>query len=368
MATANRLPRRPRLRDSVEVLDASDGDLYLLSAVGDDIALRSPGRAQRALLAALDGSRAPGEIIALVVEADPALGAEDVTAAIGELHAMRIVEDADDDEHPDLDAPDRAAFDRQLRYLADVGTGEVTCGEAQARLRRSTVAVIGLGGLGSWVALSLAMAGVGRIVGYDDDVVETSNLHRQILYRPDDLGRSKAEVAGRRLAAQAPWTEVDARAERLSDASQVALAVRGADLVVEAADWPAHLISRWVDEACRAERIAHIAASLAPPLARVGPLIVPGVTPCYRCQEAMLRARSPLYDEVVAMRSGASARAANSAPALGAVATLLATDAVHYLSGARPPATLGASMLLDLRSMLTSREALQPDPSCGCTA
>jgi bacteriocin biosynthesis cyclodehydratase domain-containing protein len=362
------LPSRPRLRESVEVLRAASGDVYLLPVVGNDFVLRAPSRAQHALLEALDGTRTVRQIAGLVADIDPTIGVESVATAIGELHQLGMVENAAGDEHPDLTAEERSRFDRQLRYLADMASGELSCAEAQVRLKRSTVTIIGLGGLGSWVALSLALAGVGHLVGYDDDVVELSNLHRQILYGEADIGLPKADAAAARLTAQAPWTRVDTYRARLHGPEHVAAAIAGADLVVEAADWPAHLISRWVDEACRSVGVPHISASLAPPVGRVGPLIVPGQTPCYRCHEAALRRRSPLYEEVVAMRSSTSARAANSGPALGAISTLLAAEALHHLSGVRKAATLGAAVVLDLRTLHTEREELEPDPDCECGA
>jgi bacteriocin biosynthesis cyclodehydratase domain-containing protein len=368
MHDLTRLPARPRVRASVEVLRASSGDMYLLPVVGSDLVLRAPSRAQHVLLEALDGTCSVRQIAALVADVDPTIGLDSVAAAIGELHELAIVEDAAGDEHPDLTTEDRSRFDPQLRYLADVATSDVSCAEAQVRLKRSTVAVIGLGGLGSWVALSLAMSGVGHLVGYDDDRVEAGNLHRQILYGEADIGLPKADAAAVRLAAQALWTRVDTYRERLHGPDHVAAAIAGADLVVEAADWPAHLISRWVDEACRSVGVPHISASLAPPVGRVGPLIVPGQTACFLCHEAALRRRSPLYDEVAAMRGTTSARAANSAPALGAVATLLATEALHHLSGVSTPATLGAAIMLDLRTLHTEREEREPDPDCDCGA
>jgi bacteriocin biosynthesis cyclodehydratase domain-containing protein len=368
MHDLTQLPARPRLRESVEVLRAASGDLYLMPVVGSDLVLRAPSRAQHALLEALDGTRSVRQIAALVADVDPAIGFESVATAIAELHELRIVENAAGDEHPDLTPLERSRFDRQLRYFADMATDEVACAEAQVRLKRSTVAVIGLGGLGSWVALSLGLAGVGHLVGYDDDIVEPSNLHRQILYGEADIGRAKADAAADRLTAQAPWIRVDTYRERLHGADHVSAAIAGADLVVEAADWPAHLISRWVDEACRSVGVPHISASLAPPVGRVGPLIVPGQTPCHRCHEAALRRRSPLYEEVVAMRSTTSARAANSGPPLGAIATLLATEILHHLSGVQTPATLGAAVILDLRTLHTERQELEADPDCDCGA
>ena len=85
----------------------------------------------------------------------------------------------------------------------------------QGRLRQGKVLIIGAGGLGAPVALYLAAAGVGRLALVDDDVVEESNLQRQVLFGVGDLGRPKVEAARDRLIDLNPHIEVEAFAERL---------------------------------------------------------------------------------------------------------------------------------------------------------
>ncbi|HEX3045717.1 MAG TPA: HesA/MoeB/ThiF family protein [Bacillota bacterium] len=79
--------------------------------------------------------------------------------------------------------------------------------EAQQRLKESTVAVLGVGAIGGASALYLAAAGIGRLILADRDVVELSNLNRQILFTTDDLGKSKAQLAGKRLQELDPGVE-----------------------------------------------------------------------------------------------------------------------------------------------------------------
>ena len=96
---------------------------------------------------------------------------------------------------------DRLRYDCQL-VLKDVGE------RGQEKLRRASVLVVGAGGLGAPALYYLAAAGVGRLGVVDDDVVELSNLQRQILYTTDDIGRGKAETAAARLRALNPDVEV----------------------------------------------------------------------------------------------------------------------------------------------------------------
>lgn len=91
--------------------------------------------------------------------------------------------------------------------------------EEKERLRRGRVLIVGVGGLGSPVALHLASAGIGTLGLIDFDTVDLSNLHRQIIYRTPDIGRPKAAVAAARLRAAYPNVSVECFQERLSPAN-----------------------------------------------------------------------------------------------------------------------------------------------------
>lgn len=108
-------------------------------------------------------------------------------------------------------------------------------GDAQQRLADAHVLVIGAGGLGSTVLPSLAAAGVGRITVVDDDTVEATNLHRQTIHSPADIGRPKAESAADHLRRIAPETEVVARTERFAPGGTFDLLL-DVDVLVDATD------------------------------------------------------------------------------------------------------------------------------------
>src|SRR5438132_13809523 len=115
------------------------------------------------------------------------------------------------------------------RILAEVGA------TGQQRLARASVAIVGVGGLGSPVALYLAAAGVGRLGLIDDQRVEASNLNRQVVYEECDIGRSKVEAAAGRLLLLDPSLRIEAREEDVR-ASNVAALFAEYDLVVDGTD------------------------------------------------------------------------------------------------------------------------------------
>ena len=107
--------------------------------------------------------------------------------------------------------------------------------KGQRKLAGSKVAVVGLGGLGTVSSLYLALAGVGNMRLIDQDTVELDNLHRQILYTPDDLLYPKVEVSAKMLEKANPFVKVEAVSENLN-AGNVEKLLSGMDCVVDGLD------------------------------------------------------------------------------------------------------------------------------------
>lgn len=120
---------------------------------------------------------------------------------------------------------------RTVRHASLAGFGEL----GQRRLRAAHVAVIGAGGLGSPVLLALAAAGVGTLTVIDDDVVEASNLQRQVIHSLADVGEAKVDSAAQRIAGLSPETEVRGHRTRIDSVNAQDL-LAGADLVIDGSD------------------------------------------------------------------------------------------------------------------------------------
>jgi adenylyltransferase/sulfurtransferase len=128
-----------------------------------------------------------------------------------------------------LEAPQRARYSRHL-LIPEVGE------EGQLKLLDSKVLLIGAGGLGSPASLYLAAAGVGRIGIVDADVVDESNLQRQIVHSTESLGEPKVESAKRTIEALNPDVEVVAYKERLTSENIERILADGWDVIVDGAD------------------------------------------------------------------------------------------------------------------------------------
>lgn len=352
--------QRPRLKRTTEQVSSPDGDLLLMRpSAGSDIRIEKPDEEDRELLAALDGEHTLEQL-------RERFGEEVIGGLLSQLGELEVIEDGADDDR--LAPGELARFGRQLRYFSDIGTADLTPSECQQRLREAKVAVLGVGGLGCWAAWSLACCGIGEMWLIDGDRVEESNLNRQILYTEADIGLSKAEVAAARLRAFNSAMRTTATARRLGSQVELADFIAGADVVVDAADWPAHDIERWCNAACFEAGIPYITMSHFPPIARVGPLFVPGRTGCYACQETAYRRQYPLFDVVVEQRRAQPSPSATLGPACGMIGGQVGMEVLHLLTGLSEPSTLGVAHIYDLRTMEVERDAVVPEPDCPVCA
>jgi adenylyltransferase/sulfurtransferase len=165
--------------------------------------------------------------------------------------------------------------ERYARNLLIPGLGE----EGQQRLAAASVGVLGLGGLGSPAALYLAAAGVGTLGLIDPDVVELSNLQRQVLHGMEDIGRAKVDSAADTIARLNPEARVQKVQARLTD-TNAGDVLSAFDAVVEAAD---NFETKFL--------LNDVCLELKKPFATAGILalsgqaqfVVPGQSPCLRC-------------------------------------------------------------------------------------
>jgi bacteriocin biosynthesis cyclodehydratase domain-containing protein len=324
-----------------------DGDVYLLrGGSGPEHIIKSPGPEDRALLHELATSGLP--IVA---------GSE-IGQRVGPLIAAGAVV-----PEPDLgalSASDAARFVRQLPYFEDFGDPVA----AQRRLRDSTVAVLGCGGLGTWALAALASAGVGRFVLIDDDIVELSNLNRQMLYGLKDVGSAKVTCAARWLASFDPSIAVDSWRRRIRGPGDL-MALGHCDALLLCADWPPYELQRWVNEASLALGLPFVMAGQQPPLVKIGPTFRPGHGACFGCHEARLRREFGRYDELAEARMAVAPAATTLGPASALVGSVLALEVLHLLLGVWPVATHERVFILDIRTLELCSEVVSRENGCS---
>jgi len=224
-----------------------------------------------------------------------------------------------------------------LRYarhllLEDIGV------EGQQKLLAARVLIVGVGGLGSPVAMYLASAGVGALTLVDHDTVDLGNLQRQIVHATDRVGQPKVESARQTLAALNPGVHVQTVRQRVG-ADELAALVREADLVLDCCD---NFATRQaVNAACVAQRrplVSGAAIAFDGQVSVYDPRL-PGA-PCYAC----VFPPSSQAPDVHCATMGVFA------PLVGIVGTIQAAEALKLLTGAGQPLT-SRLLLIDARSM-----------------
>src|SRR5947207_4328071 len=175
--------------------------------------------------------------------------------------------------HAGLDAPRRARYSRHL-LIPEVGE------QGQLKLLESKILLIGAGGLGSPASLYLAAAGVGRIGIVDADVVDESNLQRQIVHSTERLGEAKVDSAKRTIEALNPDVQVVTYKERLTSENVERILADGWDVIVDGADnFPTRYL---VNDAAVWHDVPVVHGSIYRFEGQVT-VFQPGAGPCYRC-------------------------------------------------------------------------------------
>jgi len=247
----------------------------------------------------------------------------------------------------DLDFSE-AEIHRYSRHilLAELG------GTGQARLRAGRVLVIGAGGLGSPLALYLAAAGVGTIGLVDDDVVELSNLQRQIAHATSRIGQPKVESAREAMLAINPEIQVRTHAFRL-DASNARALLQEYDLVCDGSD---NFATRYlVADACVLTRRTLVSAAVLRFEGQISTFRPHVGGPCYRC----LYPQAPDAGIVPSC-----AEAGVLGVVTGVMGTLQAGEAIKELTGIGE-SLAGRLLLWDALSMRFTTIRVPADPACA---
>lgn len=237
-----------------------------------------------------------------------------------------------------------------LRYSRHILLDEIGI-EGQQRLAASSALIIGMGGLGSPAAMYLAAAGVGRLVIADDDVVDLTNLQRQIIHRDASVGLAKASSAAQTLIEMNPTITIEPFAQRLAG-GDLHRAVASADVVLDCSD---NFSTRHaVNLACLAATkplVSGAAVRFDGQFAVFDPR--EPESPCYRC----------LFDDAGEANDGPCATFGVFAPLVGIIGAMQAAEALKLLIG-MPDVPLGKLMTLDMRSHTWRTLRFKRDPAC----
>ncbi len=217
--------------------------------------------------------------------------------------------------------------------------------ESQDKLKNAKVFIAGAGGLGSPISLYLAVAGVGRIRIVDKDVVELSNLNRQILHWDNDVGKRKAKSAEEKLKGVNRDIEVEALSETIDENNAIDL-VNDADLIVDAMDnFPTRYL---LNRTALTKNIPFFHGAIYGLDGQVT-TIIPGKTACLRC--IFPEAPPPETFPVIGVTPGV-------------IGLIQATEVIKYITGIGE-LLAGRLLIWDGLHAKFDEIAVQSDPECA---
>lgn len=235
-----------------------------------------------------------------------------------------------------------------LRYSRQIMLPQIDVA-GQEKLTAARVLIIGMGGLGSPVAMYLATAGIGHLVLTDDDVVELSNLQRQIAHHTDAIGMNKVDSAKQTILNLNPGTKVTTYNKRLV-AEELDAEVAAANIVIDATD---NFETRFaINAACVKNNTPLISGAAIRMEGQVSVFNKTSTSPCYRC----------LYKDEGELDTSCSNNGVLS-PVVGVIGSIQATEAIKTLLGVGEVLD-GKLLILDALHMEWRTLKLKKDPAC----
>jgi len=236
-----------------------------------------------------------------------------------------------------------------LRYSRQVLLPQVDF-DGQMRLLNSHVLIIGLGGLGSPVALYLASAGIGKLTLVDDDDVELSNLQRQIIHSEQDVGRAKVASAADSLTAINSELQLDIKTARL-DRAALEVEVAKVDVVVDCSD---NFATRFL--------LNEVTQQLGKPLVSGAAIRMEGQVTVYDPRQSDSSCYQCLYQDKGELQQSCSETGVLS-PLLGIIGSIQAVETVKLIAEVGQ-SLAGRLLILDAATMQWREIRLKPNPSC----
>lgn len=347
----------PRLSPSVSVVPLGVGVVeFFKTNTRQQVRLRTPDDTILHIVNGLDGTKDASEIAT-----EHGATSQSVARLLSYLERNGIL----DNVQPSSDFDAYEVFRRPVSFLQDFSTSHEHLVRMWDALRSARVVVVGLGAVGSWVACCLVQTGVRRLVLVDPDVVELSNLHRQLGYRTSDVGRPKVDALSDALMRYRPDLDIERCPVELSEESLERIE-GGVDLVINCADKPTvDQTSKWVGEYCMPRGVPHIVGGgYNLHLSLIGQTVIPGRTACVRCFERQLERDNEIDPTRVKKLQVPNRKVGSLGPLCALNASMVAMEAVKVLTGCTDPANANRRGEFDITTMAVSYTAYERLDDC----
>lgn len=370
MATLD-LPRRPRIPARFTLLRVSNDEAWL-SGASQSFSIRTgtSGLLDR-LLPLLDGAHEVEDIATCLQPGS----AEDVREILAQFVAAGALEDASQPAWNPLSPAEQDRYREQLiffsHFTSPAAAPLVSCPQApgsaeeyQARLKQARVLLIGLGRLGSCVARSLALLGVGHLIGLDSAAVTDAEVHSDAWFEAEHLGRTRSEALRSLLAAANPATEYRPLDQPVATAEALAGVVEQSTFVVMSADEANTQQYEALNLACLRAGTPWTSCRTTPFEFSLGPTVFPGQTSCYHCFDLRQQSNLSDYEAYLLQEAHTAHSAAHGTLLITTGAGLVALEVVKALTQFVEPATCGHLFTLNLLTLQSRLHPILKIPRC----
>ncbi len=343
-------------------------DLILVRDPREALTLADPDGQVAALLGELSkGPATAGELSRALRARGVNVTEQDVSGGLDGLDSLGLIERPDERSLGDSTV-DARQFSN-LTFFSSFARRDQSRAEFVRRVRDSGVLVLGAGGMGSSIVQCLAGLGVGAMTLVDRDDVEPRNFARQFLYRHRDIGRSKVERAAEWVREYDPDITVRAVDRWITGPADLTDLIDGVDIVVGGLDGErgAHL---WINEAALRAGGPFVGGGMQRTQFAYWS-VDPGRSACLLCDESDLPDLDDPTSAGAGQRLSRSLRFSNAliGPIAMQLGSLIAYEALRYLTGFEPPRAAGAHVILDLRTgLVPTWQPFPRDPACPACA
>ncbi len=268
---------KPFLKNSLYSAKIDDDTIVFLFGKLENVFYKIENSFQKELLLLLDGERTIKEIHKILNKKNITCSIEQVIEAIIKLYDLFLIDFKEIDKNEKMS--------RQKIFWANLKKEGFNYSEqCQNIIENSKITLLGLGGFGSHILYNLVFCGFQKVKCVDFDIVEKSNLNRQILYKEKDIGNLKTEAAKKNISEINSNINYEFINQKITSKNDIKSLIQGSDMAILAADTPRQVITDWINEAGYETNVPILfTMGFTSKFIRIGPLFIPGKTLCYNC-------------------------------------------------------------------------------------
>ena len=335
----------PKLNSTVSVVKINEHILeFFLTNIRQQVRIRVENDLILEIVSSLDGTRTTEDIAN-----EYGIELDELNELLNFLRKKGIL----DNVHSKADFEGYDEYRRVIHFLAEYSHSHEHLVDMWNNIRNSTVLIVGLGAVGSWVACNLSQSGVGKLILMDKDIVDETNLHRQFGYKSSDVGRMKADALGDRIQAFNPNINIQKEYRFLDDTTLRVFDDQQIDLIINCADKPTvDATSLWIGEYAMKRGIPHIVGGgYNLHLSLIGQTVIPGKTACVKCFQKTLEEENKIDPARVKKLLVKNRKVGSFGPMCSMIASMVGMEAIKVLSKEIMPSNINRRGEFDIYKM-----------------